>query len=246
MRGWSRIIPRLFAAVAFLGSISGIAGSMNAYGAESSAISRTISVSGMGEVLGKPDQARLSAGVLTQAPAAAAALTANTAAMNRIFAALKTAGIPDNKIQTSNFSVQPQYPPYRPDAPETRTIIGYQVSNQVSVVVDDLSKLGPALDALVKSGANQLGGVSFSIADPKPLAERARSAAVADAMAKARTLASAAGVSLGPLLSIQEGGGIRPVPMFEARAVAAQAAPPPIAVGEESVTVNVTMTYAIQ
>ena len=246
MRALSRMIAHLFAAVALLGSLSSIVGAVDAYAAESGTSQRTISVSGTGEVMGKPDQARLSAGVLTQAPTAAAASTANTTAMNRVFAALRAAGIPDNKIQTSNFSVQPQYPPFRPDAPENRTIIGYQVSNQVSVVVDDLTKLGPALDALVKSGANQLGGVSFSIADPKPFAERARAAAVAEAMAKAKTLAAAAGVALGPVLSIQEGGGIRPVPLFEARAVAAQAAPPPIAAGEESVVVNVTMTYAIQ
>ena len=185
---------------------------------------RTISVSGEGEALGKPDQAHLSAGVVTQAPTAAAALSANTAAMNRVFGALKLLGIPDNKIQTSNFSVQPQYPPFRPDAAEPRAITGYQVSNQVTVIVDDLAKLGGALDALVRSGANQVGGVSFAIADPKPLAERARAAAVADAMAKARTLASAAGVTLGPLLSIQEGGGVRPGPVFAAaRALAAPA-----------------------
>lgn len=239
--------PRIarFAALALLGSaLAPIA--MRADAAESNAFPRTISVSGTGEILGKPDQARLSAGVLTQAPTAAAALTANTAAMNRVFATLKTAGIPDNKIQTSNFSVQPQYAPFRQENPTPRTITGYQVSNQVSVVVDDLTKLGPALDALVRSGANDLGGVSFSIADPKPLAERARAAAVADAVAKAKTLASAAGVTLGPLLSIQEGGGIRPVPMFEARATFAAAAPPPIAIGEESVSVNVSMIYAIQ
>jgi uncharacterized protein YggE len=242
----SRTILARFTALALLATTLGFAGTMRAEAAQAGAIPRTISVSGEGEVSAKPDQARLSAGVLTQAPAAAAALTANTTAMNRVFAALKAAGIPDNKIQTSNFSVQPQYPPYRPDAPDSRAIIGYQVSNQVSVIVDDLSKLGPALDALVRSGANQLGGVSFSIADPKPLAERARAAAVADATAKARTLASAAGVTLGPLLSIEEGTAIRPVPKFEARATLAAQAPPPIAIGEDSVTVNVSMTYAIQ
>lgn len=247
MRVLSSITARVVAVIALLGSLSSIAGAMNVHAAESASIPRTISVNGEGEVSAKPDQARLSAGVLTQAPTAAAALTANTTAMNRVFAALKTAGIPDNKIQTSNFSVQPQYPPFRPDAPDNRTnIIGYQVSNQVSVIVDDLPKLGPALDALVRSGANQLGGVSFSIADPKPLAERARAAAVADATAKARTLASAAGVTLGPLLSIEEGSAVRPVPKFEARATLAAQAPPPIAIGEDSVTVNVTMTYAIQ
>src|SRR5437762_9845252 len=158
-----------------LAGIVGAFGARDARAADNAAALRTISVSGEGEASGSPDQARLSAGVVSQAPTAAAALTANTAAMNRVFAALKTLGIPDNKIQTSNFSVQPQYPPYRPDAPEPRnTIVGYQVSNQVTVIVDDLSKLGAALDALIRSGANQLGGVSFAIADPKPLAERAR------------------------------------------------------------------------
>ena len=102
------------------------------------------------------------------------------------------------------------------------------------------------MDALVRSGANQLGGVSFSIANPKPLAEQARAAAVRDATAKARTLASAAGVTLGPLLSVEEGTASRPIPKFEARATLAAQAPPPIAIGEDSVTVNVTMTYAIQ
>ena len=216
--------------------------------AETLTIPRTVSVSGEGEERGKPDSARLSAGVITQAPNAAAALTANTAAMNRVFTALKMIGIADNKIQTSNFSVQPQYAPFRPDAPEPRnTITGYQVSNQVSVTLDDLDKLGPALDALVRSGANQLGGVSFAIANPKPLAERARTAAVADAAAKAKTLAAAAGVSLGPLLSIQEGSAVQPVPVFALqRAAVAAPAPPPVAIGEETVSVNVTLIYAIQ
>jgi uncharacterized protein YggE len=168
--------------------------------------------------------------------------------MNRVFAALRMLGIPENKIQTANFSVQPQYAPYRPDAPEPRnTITGYQVSNQVSVTLDDLDKLGPALDALVRSGANQLGGVSFAIANPKPLAERARTAAVVDATAKAKTLAAAGGVTLGPLLSIQEGSAIQPVPIMALqRAAVAAPAPPPVAIGEETVSVNVTLIYGIQ
>lgn len=241
-----RMVSRIAVALLLTGALGIFGAPKGAAAADNTAMQRTISVSGQGEVSGKPDQARLSAGVVTQATAAAAALTANTTAMNRVFAALKTLGIPDNKIQTSNFSVQPQYPPYRPDTAEPRNIVGYQVSNQVSVTVDDLAKLGPALDALVKSGANQLGGVSFAIADPKPLAERARAAAVGDAAAKARTLAGAAGVALGPLLSIQEGTSFRPGPVFALRAEAAAPAPPPVAVGEASVTVNVTMTYAIQ
>jgi len=244
MRNLRPTIRATAAAAIFLAAVP--ATGPGATAAENPSYPRTISVSGEGEMTGKPDQARLSAGVVTQATTAAAALTANSAAMNRVFTALKTIGIADNKIQTSNFSVQPQYPQFRPDAPEPRNIVGYQVSNQVSVTVDDLTKLGPALDALVRSGANQLGGVSFSIANPKPLAERARAAAVADAMAKAKTLAMAAGANLGPLLSIEEGASFRPVPKFAEMRAALAPAPPPIAVGEESVTVNVTMTYGIQ
>jgi uncharacterized protein YggE len=149
---------------------------------------RTIVVSGEGQVTGTPDQARLSAGVVTQEPTAAAALDANTRAMNNVFAALKRLGIPDNKIRTSNFSLNPQYSPVRRDTPEARTIVGYQVSNQVSVIVNDIARVGTTLDTLIRSGANQSYGVAFEIADEKPLAERARRAAVTDAVAKARTL----------------------------------------------------------
>ena len=232
---------------ALAGAIALMAGAAfsNAQAAEAMMAPRTITVNGDAEVASKPDQARLSAGVVSQAETAAAALTANSTAMNRVFAALRAAGIPENRMQTSNFSVQPQYAPYREGNPEPQRIIGYQVSNNVTVVVDDLTKVGPTLDALVRSGANQLGGIQFTIADPKPLAERARTLAVVDGAAKARTLATAAGVTLGPLMSIQESSNVRPVPVFAmARAVAAESTP--IAEGEERVGVNVTMTYAIQ
>ena len=241
------ILPPLFAATLLIGAVALIASGMGrgAQAADSANPPRTIVVSGDGEVSAKPDQARLSAGVATQGQSAAAAMAANTTAMNRVFASLRAAGIPDNKIQTSNFSVQPQYSSIvsGPNNPDPQRITGYQVSNQVTVMVDDLAKLGPTLDALVKSGANQLGGIGFSIANPKPFVDRARSAAVADGAAKARNLAMAAGVNLGPLLSIQESGGVRPGPIFAARAVQIG---PPIAEGEQTVTANVTMTYAIQ
>jgi uncharacterized protein YggE len=209
-----------------------------------------LSVSGEGEVRAVPDQARLTAGVVTHGKTAAEALAANSTAMNSVFAALKKRGIPEKSITTSNFSINPQYPPYRQDAPqEDRTrIIGYEVSNQVTVIVDDVSKAGATLDALVAAGANQAGGVSFAIRDPKPLMKEARADAVKDAMEKARTLAEAAGVALGPILSINEGGPVRPVPMFaKAMAESAVAAPPaPMAPGEQSVTVNVSIAWEIQ
>ena len=209
---------------------------------------RTIVVSGEGEVLGKPDQAHMTAAVVTQAPTAQAAAEENATAMTRVMGALSMLGVPPNKIQTSNYSIQPQYAPLSAvTSGGQRNITGYQATNQVTVIVDDLSKLGTISDTLVRSGANQVGGIQFSIADPKPLADRARTAAVNDAMAKARTLAMAAGVRLGPMLNLQEGPSeIRPGPFLAARAVLEQSVVTPVAVGEEPIIVAVTMTFQVQ
>jgi uncharacterized protein YggE len=211
-----------------------------------STAARSIVVSGQGQAVGVPDQATITAGVLTQAATAKAALDANTKAMNAVFGALKTAGIADRDIQTSNFSVSSQYEPYRENNPQPAKVVGYQVSNSVSVVVKDLAKLGGTLDALVKSGANQLNGIQFSIATPKPLEEKARTAAVQDAMAKAKTLAAAAGVKLGAITAIEETSSSdqAPRPLLAMR-VAADAKVP-VAAGEQSITVSVNLTYAIQ
>lgn len=210
-----------------------------------------LSVSGEGEVRAVPDQAQLSAGVVTHGKTAAEALAANSTAMNSVFAALKKRGVPEKSIATSNFSINPQYPPYRQDAPqEDRTrIIGYEVSNQVTVILDDVSKVGATLDALVASGANQAGGVSFTIRDPKPLMKEAREEAVKEAVAKAQTLAKAAGVTLGSIISISENGGYQPMPVFAGKVMrmdAAAAPPAPVAPGEQSLTVNVSITWEIQ
>ena len=205
-----------------------------------------LSVSGTGEVKATPDQAQLSTGVVTQAATAAAALAANSRAMNGVFDTLKRAGIPEKNIQTSNFSVSPQYG--NPKLGGAQRITGYQVSNTVTVTVTGLDKVGPALDALVAAGSNQIDGPNFTIADPKPLLAKAREDAVKDATARAQTLAAAAGVTLGPILSIGEGGAeySPPRPMYRtAMAGLAAAPPPPVAGGEESVSANVLITWEI-
>lgn len=236
----ARILP-----VASLATLC-MLGNAPAFAAEN-VVQRMVVVTGEGRISAAPDQAQVSAGVTSQAVTAAAALNTNNDAMQRVFATLRAAGIPDAKIQTSNFSVSPQYAPFVPDRPEPQPqrIIGYQVSNQVTVIVDDLRNLGTTLDALVRSGANQLGGISFGFREPKPLEERARIEAVREAAAKARTMAEAAGITLGPVLSIQEsGGGYQPPrPMVM---MAAQAREVAIAPGESNVSVSVTITYGIQ
>ena len=127
-------------------------------------------------------------------------------------------------------------------------VVGYEVSNTVNVTVEDFGKTGAVLDALVSSGSNQIDNIGFSIHDTSALLKQAREAAVKDAIDRARTYANVAGVTLGRILSIQEGGSEPPRPMYRAMAMMAgpDANPPPIAGGEESVSANVTITWEIQ
>jgi uncharacterized protein YggE len=202
----------------------------------------TITMSGHGEAHGQPDTATLSAGVSVDAPTAAAALADANKNMQAILAALKKLGVADKDIQTRNFSVHPQYANGNGQAPH---VTGYQVTNQVQARLEYIGSLGPALDALVTAGANQINGVNFSIHDPAALLAEARGQAVADARTKAETFAKAAGVTLGPILSINENGngGPRPV-VFAAPMV--RAASVPVALGEETIGADITIAWGIK
>lgn len=205
--------------------------------------SRTITVTGQGQAFGTPDTAVISAGVQTQAKTAAQALAANAKAMNSVFAALKQLGIPDKNIQTSDFSVTPQFTQY--SSTEAQKIVGYQVSNQVTVSVDGTSKVGPAIDALVGAGANQMNNISFSIHNADALMAKARTGAVADATTRAQTLTNAAHVKLGPIISIEENAQTEIRPMAAMMRVAGNA-PTPIAAGQQAIVASVSITWEIQ
>jgi uncharacterized protein YggE len=206
---------------------------------------RTITVAGHGEVNAAPDSAVVSAGVTTQAKTAAAALDDNSVAMNRVFAVLKRLGVEAKHIQTSNFTVAPQFTPYANNANGQR-IVGYQVSNQVDVTLDRTTNVGPAVDALVAAGANQMNGIGFTIRDPKPFLASARAAAVEDAATRAQIFAKAAHVALGPILSIEEGSAVPVRPLYPMRVSAALMAPTPVAAGEQTVAADVTIVWEIQ
>lgn len=207
----------------------------------------TIAIDGRGEVRAAPDMATVMSGVTTQGATAREALDANTAAMSELLAALKDAGIEARDIQTSGFSVNPNYvySDARDDLGYTLPpkINGYQVANSVTVVVRDLEELGAILDKSVTVGANTVNGVSFSVADPSELLNEARKAAFADARSKAELYADVAGAQLGDLESIRESqdfGSPQPYAMY-ARAETQSAADVPVEAGELTfaVTVNV-------
>jgi uncharacterized protein YggE len=202
----------------------------------------TISMTGHGEISGVPDTAEITAGVTTSAATAAQALGANSVRMKAVFSVLEKLGVPQKNIRTANFFISPQYSNSDSNAP--RRLTGYQVNNDVSVRLDDIAKVGSTIDALVTAGANQMNGISFSIREPAPLLEKARAQAIADARARAETYAKAAGITLGSILSISESGNEAPRPMYR-MAMAAQAGPPPVAAGEQSVTADVSVVWEI-
>ena len=204
----------------------------------------SITVVGSGTAAARPDTAEVSAGVVTQAATAAQALAQNNAGMEKVIKAVTAIGIADKDIQTTNVSVVPQRRQGRQE-PQPPDIVGYEVSNQVRIKVRDLTALGRLLDVLVGQGANVLGGISFSVGDPAPVLDQARTKAMADARRKAEVYAKAAGATLGPLLSIREA--TAAVPRFGGempRMMAASAVP--VAPGEQEFQATITVTYTLR
>src|SRR5215470_13251735 len=201
-----------------------------------------ISVTGEASISVPPDLASVDAGVATDAKTAREASEANNTAMTKVFAALKAANIDARDVQTSRLSLQPQYAPNRAGP---SPVVGYRASNRVTVRIHDVSKVAGVIDTLVGAGANDIGNVAFEVSQASKLLDDAREKAVADARRKAEIYAKAAGVTLGAPLSISEGGA--PQPMFRAKVAAPMAiAPTPIAQGEETLSVSVSVTWAIK
>ncbi|MGV6812901.1 MAG: SIMPL domain-containing protein [Brevirhabdus sp.] len=205
---------------------------------------RTLTVTGSGSFEAAPDMALIRLGVTTQAKEAAAAMAKNTEQMTAMIETLKAAGIAPGDLQTSNLSLHPNWSSRNSSSSQPPRILGFVARNTLAVRVRDLARLGQVLDAVIKAGANDFQGLSFSLSDPTPAADAARSDAVADATRKARLYAKAAGVALGPVLSISETAGARPYAAEMARAAMADAVP--IEAGEVSVGASVTIVYAIE
>jgi uncharacterized protein len=202
-----------------------------------------ITVSGEATVSVAPDQAQIEAGVASEAKTAREASEANNAAMSKVLLALKGAGIAEKDYQTSRLSLQPQYAPNR-SGPSP--VVGYRASNRVTVRVRDVARLASVIDVLVSAGANDIGGINFMVSNASKLLDEARERAVADARRKAEIYARAAGVTLGAPLSISEEGAPGPV-LYRAKvASAGMAVSAPVAQGEETLQVNVSVSWAIK
>ncbi len=213
-------------------------------GADGTIPEHTIAVAGSGKITVVPDMATIQLGVVIQKSSAKAAREAGAAAMTKVVAAIKALGIDDKDIATSMVSLGPVYD-YQANV---QRITGYQLQNAVSITVRKLDVLADVLDNSVAAGATSVNGVSFDVADRTASEAKAREAAMADAKAKATTLAQAAGVAITGVASISEQVS---TPVWYAPSmglaeggVKADAATP-VLPGSTDVTITVSVTYLI-
>ncbi len=204
-----------------------------------------ITVTGEGTVQVPPDLAQIDAGVTSEAKTAREASEANNAAMAKVVAALRGAGIAEKDIQTTRLALQPQYSS-KTSGPAS--IAGYRAANRVTIRLHDVGKVAGVVDTLVGAGANDIGNINFMVSKASQLLDEAREKAVADARRKAEIYARATGVTLGAPLAVSETGAAQPLfrPRMAAPMAASIAAPPPVAPGEETLSVTVSVSWAIK
>ena len=205
----------------------------------------TLAVTGEGEASAVPDMAEFSTGVVAAGKTAQEALAANSNAMADLISAIKAAGVEERDIATSAFTINPQYSEPAQNSREAPKLVGYEVRNNVTVRVRDLSGLGALLDKMVQSGANQAGGLRFTLADSAALEGKARIAALKDAQAQAKSLAEAAGMRLMRLRRVTPGDG-GPVVAQSAMMMKADARSVPLEAGELSAHARITLVYEVE
>ncbi|MEO1659956.1 MAG: SIMPL domain-containing protein [Pseudomonadota bacterium] len=206
----------------------------------------TISLSAEGSVKREPDIAFLNAGVQTQGETAQAAMSANATAMNGVFEALEAANIEASDLQTSNFSLQPQYDYSNRPAGQPPRLTGYQASNQLTVRVRDLDSLGETMDALVGAGGNTFSGLRFALEDDRAAKNAARDIAMKEAIARAELYAAASGYELARVVTISESSGYSPQPMAMMAQSRSAESSTPIASGEVGYSVSVNVTFELR
>jgi uncharacterized protein YggE len=206
-------------------------------------------VSGEGKVTAVPDVAILSLGIQARGDSVAQAQADASQAMDKVVQALKDGGVAEKDIQTQNFNIQ-KLTRWDNDK-QVEVLLGYQVTNTVTAKVRQVDSAGSVIDAVVAAGGDLtiVNSIGFTVDDPTSYQAQAREKAVANAQAKAKQLADAAGVTLGKPTYITESSYV-PTPIYRNAAMDAAGAPVPapetsISPGEMDITANVQIAYAI-
>ena len=227
-------IALLAAAGVAVAAFAGVFQPSGARSAPADASSGGITVLGTGSTNVTPDRASFAFGTVSQAATANAALAASSQSVARVIAALKKAGVAQADIQTAEVSLSPRM---NNNGDE---IVGYTASNTVTATVRKIAAAGDVVDAAVGAGANQVSGPNLLASDQDAAYRSALKAAVADARAKAETLANASSATLGKITAIVEGGGSMPMPL----AAGAKDSSVPIEPGTQRIEASVSVTFA--
>ena len=233
----------------------------------------TISVSGDGEVYKTPDLAVMSFSVVSEAKTVAEAMEDNTKKMNAITDVMKSMGVAENDLQTTNFSINPRYDYVRATAPVPadgaeiavdeeyyypsgkRTLSGYDVNQTMTIKVrqENMGKIGQIIQEATASGANQVGSLQFTLDDPDAAQAEARELAIVEAKEKAEILAKQLNVKLVRIISYNDGGYSPTYRLnYDAKEEAygmggaASVPAPDIQAGESKISMNVNITYEIE
>ncbi len=206
---------------------------------------RTLNVTGSGSVNLTPDIVYINIGVHTEGANVGEALASNTGQSQKVADALKEFGVEGKDIQTTAFNVYPQQQ-YGPQG--EMLDIKYVVDNSIYVTVRDLNNLGAILDTVVKSGANNINGIQFDVADRKAAMSEARKSAVENARAQAEELATAAGAKLGEVQYINVSSYSQPYgpTSLKGDGGMAESSNVPVSAGQIQLNVDVNVTYALK
>ncbi len=205
---------------------------------------KTLSVSGTGAVYVKADVATVYLGVYTEDKLASRAIEDNAATMTAVIDALRQLGFTDEDMQTSSYTVTPNY------NWEIKEVVSYQVTNMLQVKITDLTKVGPAIDAAASAGANRVDSIGFGISDATAASMKlqAYTAAISDAKTKSDVITSGLGIKIAGVQSVTESS-YYPTVEYRSYDVAASApskAPTPVIEGDLSVTVTLNIVYLIE
>lgn len=206
-------------------------------------------VTGSGTVYAKADIANIVIGFKSGVKKTAAEATAeNTKKMTNIIEALKKLDIEEKDIQTTEYTLNPVYNWTNERGQE---LIGYEVSQNLTVKIRDLNKIGDVIARTTEQGANQIGSVNFTIDDEFELRNQARALAIKKAQEKAQLIAEQSGMKLGKIKGFSEGSEATPILYSNAKMIATQAegadlSEPLIPSGQNEIKVDVTLIYEVK
>jgi uncharacterized protein YggE len=211
------------------------------------AANREITVDGTGKVTAQPNIAQITVGVQTGTQSSAtAAMNLLTQKFNAVVASVKSQGIKDEDINTTNFSVNPSYD----YSNGQQTLKGFEATESITIKVRKLDSVGTVISQATSQGANQVGGINFTVDDPNALQLAAQQNAIKDAKSKAEQLTKTLGVGLGRVKSFNTTSNNVPRP-FEMNSLSAPVAKdaggaaPEVPVGSQDITSSVTITYEL-